>query len=536
MHTMFIMYDARNRALPSRVLKHLAKYFQKHLLLLYYIRHACTSVLCIFRRCILCFMNYSISHLHLVDPVLCLPSELVAMVFAHLDASSLVRAERVNKSWHSLASSSPVWKEVFNTKYGVRQHTTPPPIQMGGLGVGSKVVPSNGWKKMYKARMTIDLRWKAGNASAIYFNGHTDSVYCCQFDETKIITGSRDRTIRVWDLNTYECLKVIGGPTTIPEYPDTPALPTIEHQTEFSTPNLNGTLKGRQVYHVPQSFHSASILCLQFDHELMVTGSSDHTCIVWDLATYQPRFHLKHHQAGVLDVCIDSQYIISCSKDTTICVWNRHDGSLLHVLRGHRGPVNAVQLRGSQLVSASGDGAAKLWDLTSASCIREYTAGSDRGLAAVEFSDDRRFVLAGGNNQVIYKFCALTGKLVNTFKGHTGLVRSLFLDASNSRVLSGSYDQSIHVYDYDAVPRQEGEAQGVDLIAKFENWTTSWILSAKSDYRRIVCTSQDGRAVLLDFGFNVTDVDLLSGIPNIGEITRKSIEEIRRQDQNQMLR
>jgi F-box and WD-40 domain protein 1/11 len=92
------------------------------------------------------------------------------------------------------------------------------------------------------------------------------------------------------------------------------------------------------------------------------------------------------------------------------------------------------------------------------------------------------------------------------YKGHAGLVRSLFLDAANNRVLSGSYDQSMRVYDY---------TTGED-IAVYPNWTTSWILSAKSDYRRIVATSQDGRALLLDFGYGIDGVDMLRGANVLG--------------------
>jgi hypothetical protein len=71
-------------------------------------------------------------------------------------------------------------------------------------------------------------------------------------------------------------------------------------------------------------------------------------------------------------------------------------------------------------------------------------------------------------------------------------------------VLSGSYDQGIRVYDFD-----NGSEMG-----SYSNWTTSWILAAKSDYRRIVATSQDGRVLLMDFGWDVKGVNLLRGIPS----------------------
>lgn len=323
----------------------------------------------------------------------------------------------------------------------------------------------------------------------------------------KIITGSRDRTIRVWDAHfPWPCLKVIGappdpgdpapiGPLAISPSPESTGslpfisiCPPVRPPTDFTANNVQS-----------DDYHRASILCLQFDDDIMVTGSSDYTCIVWDIQNdYQPIRCLEGHRAGVLDVCFDERYIVSCSKDTTIRVWDRHTGDLVRRLVGHRGPVNAVRLRGDLVVSASGDGVAKLWNITSGLCIKEFSS-RDRGLACVEFSEDARTILAGGNDQVIYQFDANTGELMKEFNGHSGLVRSLHMDSASGRVVSGSYDMSVKVFD----------SKSGDLSIDLPGWTTSWMLSAKSDYRRIVATSQDSRAVIMDFGYGLDGIDLL---------------------------
>ncbi|KAF2106141.1 WD40-repeat-containing domain protein [Lophiotrema nucula] len=439
------------------------------------------------------------------DPIKKLPAELTTMILSNLDAATLIKAERLSHAWRDAASSPHVWRSVFLRRFAPEIHVTPAPIMMGGAGIGKfskgRPQPGQDWKKMYSTRLTINRRWKGSSPSAIYLNGHTDSVYCCQFDESKIITGSRDRTIRVWDMKTYKCIKVIGGPANIP-IAGTPAPLETHQEMVISHPSMNGKKEGSDIYYQPSDYHEASILCLQYDDRIMVTGSSDHTCIVWDITEgrYEPMYRLRNHTAGVLDVCLDDKHIISCSKDASINVWDRATGTHIRTLTGHRGPVNAVQLRGHLLVSASGDGIAKLWNLESGACIKEFPS-QDRGLAAVEFSDDAKYVLAGGNDHVVYKFDALSGQLLHTSDRHGGLVRSLFLDAHNGRIVSGSYDQSIRIADY-----HDGTH-----IGTFENWTTSWILSAKSDYRRVVATSQDGRALILDFGWRVEGAEGLVG-------------------------
>jgi len=472
-----------------------------------------------------------------LDPVRHLPSEITSQVLSYLDPKSLTQAELVSRAWNEQAISRHVWRHVFRRAYKHRRPSVTSSKKKQAAGLG-KTLPNQDWKRMFLVRRALEHRWKEGKAAAIYLHGHKDSVYCAQFDEyvsasflcfhissphfpfpaslavacsdrltpcrNKIITGSRDRTIRVWDAHyPWPCLKIIGPPPG-----DVPGIGPVNNPVQQSAgkspflticPPSTASAGIVSPMEQPSDYHSASILCLQFDDEIMVTGSSDYTCIVWDIKKdYKPIRRLEGHRAGVLDVCFDDRFIISCSKDTTICVWDRHTGALVKKLLGHRGPVNAVQLRGDLVVSASGDGVAKLWNITSGLCVKEFPS-KDRGLACVEFSDDARTILTGGNDQVIYQFDANSGEMVNELKGHVGLVRSLHLDSLNQRIVSGSYDMSVKVFDV-----QSGELS-IDL----PGWTTSWMLSVKSDYRRIVATSQDSRAVIMDFGYGLDGIDLL---------------------------
>ena len=436
-----------------------------------------------------------------LDPMEILATELMEHILLNLDAASILRASAVSKKWQSLTLAPSLWKKLFQQEFIPR----PDAVRVSRnvpLGIG-KNIPDEDWQKMYRARKLIDRRWQNGEAAAIYLNGHKDSVYCAQFDGNKIITGSRDHTVRIWDTKTYQCIRRLGPPVKRRNgdhgYRAGMAVP--RGNAPFCTLQVDSPdpSDGRRC----QFWHDQSILCLQFDEEILVTGSSDCTCIVWSIAqNYRPLFRLQGHTAGVLDVCIDSTRIVTCSKDSTIRVWDRHTGALLDALRGHQGPVNAIQLRGDLLASASGDGICRLWRLDTGECVKEFSS-QKRGLACVEFSEDGRYVYAGGNDQVIYGYNVQTGEIIRQLHGHTDLVRSLHLDSASGRIISGSYDHSVKIWDSD-VQQTRSPAS-----ISFDGWTSSWILSAKSDYRKIVCTSQDGRIVIMDFGYGIDGVDLL---------------------------
>jgi F-box and WD-40 domain protein 1/11 len=299
-------------------------------------------------------------------------------------------------------------------------------------------------------------------------------------------------------MRTYKCSLVVGPPEVVN---------SSEIMTgEDGMPQHYATMPdgSRAAECMPKTvsysiYHNQSILCLQYDEEILVTGSSDSSCIVYDIKNnYKPIQRLQHHTAAVLDLAFDDRYIVTCSKDVTICVWDRKTGAMLKQLRGHTGPVNAVQMRGNTIVSCSGDFKVKLWNIDTGKNIKELS-GHTKGLACSQFSDDSRFIASAGNDKIIRIWDANTGVCLRSIAAHENLVRSLHIDSISGRLVSGSYDQDIKVFDM---------ATG-SLLLDFPKWHSSWVLGAKSDYRRIISTGQDPKILIMDFGLNVKGIEKL---------------------------
>ncbi|KAL2270545.1 hypothetical protein VTJ83DRAFT_2729 [Remersonia thermophila] len=458
-----------------------------------------------------------------VDFVSQLPVELSIQILSLLDAATLATASRVSSTWYRIVQDQQIWRESF-LREKTTTYATGGPVKPGaGLGIPPNR-PTNNWKEIYRVKTQLDGHWRKGKARPVYLNGHTDSIYCLQFDESKLITGSRDRTIRVWDMNTFACKLVIGPPeitnanraSLLYDEDGNPkhfaTLPDL-----VATSNPDGTPRSPiRAYHSvpdicsPAMHHNASILCLQYDDRILVTGSSDATCIVYAVDAdhpdhrerYRPVRRLRHHKAAVLDLCFDDRHIVTCSKDVSICVWDRETGALLRQLRGHGGPVNAVQMRGNTIVSCSGDFWVKLWNIDTGRNIREF-AGHTKGLACSQFSEDGRYIASAGNDLGIRIWDANTGECVRHIEdAHGKLVRSLHVDSVSGRLVSASYDSDIKVWDMET---------GQALLA-FPHWHSSWVLSAKSDYRRIVSSGQDPKILILDFGAGVRGVEMLESV------------------------
>ncbi|KAF8634351.1 hypothetical protein AX15_000963 [Amanita polypyramis BW_CC] len=324
------------------------------------------------------------------------------------------------------------------------------------------------WKDVYSERMTVERNWRRGRYTVRVLKGHTDGVMCLQFNENLshptfpvLITGSYDRTIRVWNLETGAELHCLKG-------------------------------------------HTRAVRCLQFDEAKLITGSMDNTIKVWDWRRGKCIRTLAGHTDGVVCLNFDSNVLASGSVDSTIRVWNFRSGGSF-VLRGHSEWVNAVQLwdsgsyeqtvgvaksqigTGKMLFSASDDGTIKLWDLNLRTCIRQFTGHvgqvqSMKLLLADEcgesnqeldetkpadiniqrqrssLSDGKRqcsdpvdrkkpLLISGSLDNTIKIWDIDSGKAVRTFFGHIEGVWSVACD--KLRLVSGSHDRTIKVWSRD---------------------------------------------------------------------------------------
>ncbi|KAG2069071.1 hypothetical protein BDR04DRAFT_1157151, partial [Suillus decipiens] len=170
------------------------------------------------------------------------------------------------------------------------------------------------------------MNWPAVLAELM---GHTDSVLSVSFspDGTRIVTGSQDQTVRLWDAAT-------GQPVGEP-------------------------LRG----------HTEEVSSVSFspDGTRIVSGSWDQTVRLWDAATGQPVGEpLRGHTSRVWSVSFspDGTRIVSGLRDQTVRLWDAATGQPVgEPLRGHTNLVWSVWFSpdGTRIASGSSDQTIRLW-------------------------------------------------------------------------------------------------------------------------------------------------------------------------------
>ncbi|KIW14479.1 hypothetical protein PV08_07263 [Exophiala spinifera] len=296
------------------------------------------------------------------------------------------------------------------------------------------------WLHLYMQRQKLEHNWTRGLYTTFelphpdYPNeAHTECVYTIQFFGKWLVSGSRDKTLRIWDLETRR-------------------------------------LRGK-----PLVGHSQSVLCLQFDptedQDVIISGSSDASVVIWRFSTGQKIHEIPSaHEESVLNLRFDKRYLVTCSKDRRIKIWNRQaltatdedypkvertstarvpsyivntadmepsllearmaNGTiralkpymLLLTLEGHNAAVNAIQINGDLIVSASGDRLIKVWNAKNGKVLRTLQ-GHQKGIACVQFDSKR--IVSGSSDNTVRIYDPITGAEVAELKGHHNLVRTI---------------------------------------------------------------------------------------------------------------
>jgi len=212
--------------------------------------------------------------------------------------------------------------------------------------------------------------------------GHNYPVISIAVSGKYIISGSED--IKIWDLSTFELVETLEEHTAIvtsvavssvfntAKFPDNIGKQYIisgsEDKTikiwDFSTFKLVTTLEG----------HTFSVNSVAVSDKYIISGSNDSTIKIWDISTFELVETLEEHNGGVNYVAVSSntakfpdnigkQYIISGSSDDTIKIWNILTFELVTTLENDTEVYSvAISSDNKYIISGLYNGKIKIWE------------------------------------------------------------------------------------------------------------------------------------------------------------------------------
>lgn len=313
---------------------------------------------------------------------------------------------------------------------------------------------------------------------------HEDAVYAMDLRGSFLVTASRDKTIRIWNVDTQRLVRP------------------------------------------PLRSHGASVVCVQSDdrpeQDVIISGDADGSFVIWQFSTGEILKKAEMaHQETVLSLCFDDRHLVTSGRDRTIKVWNRLEMqrggqplapySEVRTITGHAAAVNVVKVHGDTIVSGGSDRTISIWNIHTGEKLRTITVHA-MGIATLQYSG--RFIVSGSSDRTIRIFDLERPEdhaQIAVLEGHSDVVRRLQLKTSVSgtaleRIVSGGYDEVVKVWQHD----------------DSSTWTTTLnlglpanptgeknrVFDVQFDERRLFCASASGTITGWDFTPGDSNADL----------------------------
>ncbi|XP_065066535.1 uncharacterized protein LOC135692378 [Rhopilema esculentum] len=378
-----------------------------------------------------------------------LPAAVIYHILKYLDPVSLARASQVNRAWLGYCSDERLW-QTFCIYPDMQLSPTREREQTIKY---TKTTGEVQWKKVFKERYCLRRNWLNAKCKIRTFHGHTQGVSCVQFDETIIVSGSSDKTIKVWDiscLRTYPILTLVGHSGTVRcLHLNGNQLVSGSADTTIKVWDLVvGCDWSSAACKVTMVGHSDTVRCLQVYQNKVVSGSYDKTLKMWDIKTGDCKVTFRGHCAAVLCVQFDDEKIVSGSADRTIKVWNIKAGTCLTTLEGHSDAVTCLQFNFHRIFSGSLDCTLKFWDLCNGQCIGTIDWIRSEGHTRVVrcLQADNWKIVSAGDDKTLKIWSLETGKRFVTLRNHSDGVTCL--QFNDHMIVSGSYDKTVKLWDF----------------------------------------------------------------------------------------
>ena len=166
----------------------------------------------------------------------------------------------------------------------------------------------------------------------------------------RLASGSNDNSIKIWNLNSGECIKTLNGHTSV--------------------------------------VRSLQLLA----NNRLASGSDDKSIKIWNLDSGECLKTLSGHTNYIYSLhLLAKNRLASGSNDNLIKIWNLDSGECIKTLTGHTSAVWSLQLcANNRLASGSNDNSIKIWNLDSGECLKTLT-GHTSYVRSLQFLANEKF-------------------------------------------------------------------------------------------------------------------------------------------------
>lgn len=345
-----------------------------------------------------------------IDFIASLPIELSFMILGYLDAKSLCNASMVSKTWKQLADDDVVWYHLCE------QHIDRKCTTCGwGLPLLERRRLKRGKQDMIDRLETlteISQRSRSpfpeipsitstSTPSSSVASSSVASSAATSSSATPCISGNkrtRESTPSEIESSKVQCREVTRSWKDV----------YLERYKIERNWRLGKCL-------VKDFQHSAPILCLQFDEQLMMTGTMDGVVTIWDVETKRKIRQLQGHIRGVSALKFDSNKLVTGSWDQSVRVWNYRTGQCCCTFGGHESKILCIDFDSNLIAAGSADATIKIWDFVTKSCFT--LRGHTKPVHSVRLHKESSTLFTSSEDLTVRMWCLEAKKCIRIFGG-----------------------------------------------------------------------------------------------------------------------
>ncbi|MBR8827457.1 MAG: WD40 repeat domain-containing protein [Gomphosphaeria aponina SAG 52.96 = DSM 107014] len=278
---------------------------------------------------------------------------------------------------------------------------------------------------------------------------HSGTVRCLAItpDGEILVSGSYDKTIKIWQLATGEAIRTLKNHTG-----DIEALAISPNGKILASASDNNTIKlwelktGRQIDSMKGNYHT---LAISPDGKILATSDNQNYVNWWEMSKINEVQTCKGHSGTVYCIAFSptGDILVSGSADQTIKLWDLNTGKEKMTLTGHTRKINCLIFSpdGKTLYSGSDDRSIKAWAVSTGAEIctfRDHVGW----VYCLTISPDGKILFSGSADKTIKMWQVSTGAKIRTLKGHSNLVYTLAMSPNGQILVSGSADNTIKIW------------------------------------------------------------------------------------------
>ncbi|XP_049470430.1 dynein assembly factor with WDR repeat domains 1 [Panthera uncia] len=296
--------------------------------------------------------------------------------------------------------------------------------------------------------------WDTASGEELHtLEGHRNVVYAIAFNNPygdKIATGSFDKTCKLWSVETGKCYHTFRGHTA-----EIVCLSFNPQSTLVATGSMDTTAKLWDIQNGEEALtltgHSAEIISLSFNTSgnRIITGSFDHTVAVWEAETGRKVYTLVGHCAEISSALFnwDCSLILTGSMDKTCMLWDAANGKYVATLTGHDDEIldSCFDYTGKLIATASADGTARVFSAATRKCIARLE-GHEGEISKISFNPQGNRLLTGSTDKTARIWDAQTGQCLQVLEGHTDEIFSCAFNYKGNIIITGSKDNTCRIW------------------------------------------------------------------------------------------